>query len=183
MGVFDVVILAVWVVFWIGWMAAAAGSEAGRTTSRPAIGIRVGLILIVFLLIRIKAVRGHGTFTRDPWLQAIGCALFLLGLMLAVWARVHLGRNWGMPMSEKVEPELVTNGPYRTIRHPIYSGFILAMLGTAIAVSIYWLVVALVLGGYFVYSAVVEERNMSRLFPNTYPEYKRSTKMLIPLIL
>ena len=66
-------------------------------------------------------------------------ACFVLGLALAVWARVYLGRNWGMPMSRRADPELVTTGPYRRVRHPIYSGLILAMAGTAIAVSLYWL--------------------------------------------
>jgi protein-S-isoprenylcysteine O-methyltransferase Ste14 len=115
-------------------------------------------------------------------LQGIGLAVFLLGLALATWARVYLGRNWGMPMSTKDDPELVTTGPYRTIRHPIYTGMILAMIGTAIAISLYWLIAVAVLGGYFIYSAVVEERNMAKLFPDTYPEYKKSTRMLIPFV-
>ena len=86
-------------------------------------------------------------------------------------------------MSEKVDPTLVTTGPHRYIRHPIYSGLILAMVGTALAVKIYWLIVALLAGSYFVYSATVEERNMTRLFPATYPACKQSTHMLVPFIL
>jgi protein-S-isoprenylcysteine O-methyltransferase Ste14 len=85
-------------------------------------------------------------------------------------------------MSQKVDPDLVTTGPYRTIRHPIYSGIILAMVGTAVAVSWYWLIAVALLGAYFVYSAVIEERYMTKLFPNSYPQYKRSTKMLIPFV-
>jgi protein-S-isoprenylcysteine O-methyltransferase Ste14 len=107
----------------------------------------------------------------------------LLGLALAIWARVYLGRNWGMPMSQKADPELVTAGPYSSIRHPIYSGIILAMIGMTIAVSLYWLVAVVAIGAYFLYSAIVEERSMARLFPDSYPEYKRSTKMLIPFII
>jgi len=87
-----------------------------------------------------------------------------------------------MPMTEKVDPELVTTGPYSRVRHPIYSGIILAMIGTAIAVSWYWLLAVILLGGYFVYSAVNEERYMAGLFPDTYPAYKRSTKMLLPFV-
>jgi protein-S-isoprenylcysteine O-methyltransferase Ste14 len=86
-------------------------------------------------------------------------------------------------MTEKVDPDLVTTGPYRRVRHPIYSGIILAMIGTTIAVSLYWLVAVVVLGVYFVYSAVMEERFMVTRFPDSYPQYKRSTKMLIPFIL
>jgi protein-S-isoprenylcysteine O-methyltransferase Ste14 len=132
-------------------------------------------------LLRVRAVKEH-TVTNNPWLQGIGLALFFLGLALAIWARVYLGRNWGMPMSQKVDPELVTTGPYHSIRHPIYSGIVLAMIGTTIAVSLYWLVAVILMGAYFLYSAIVEERSMARLFPESYPEYKRSTKMLIPFI-
>ena len=85
-------------------------------------------------------------------------------------------------MSEKVDPELVTTGPYRRVRHPIYSGIILAMVGIALAVSWYWLIAVGVLGAYFVYSAVIEERYMTALFPDAYPAFKRSTKMLIPFV-
>jgi protein-S-isoprenylcysteine O-methyltransferase Ste14 len=181
MYVVDVVIFAGWVAFWIYWLAASIGVKAGQTRWTRFAGIRVGIILVVLLLLRVRAAKGH-TITSNPWLQGIGLALFFLGLALAIWARVYLGRNWGMPMSQKADPELVTTGPYHSIRHPIYSGIILAMIGTAIAVSLYWLVAVILLGAYFLYSAIVEERSMARLFPDSYPEYKRSTKMLIPFI-
>jgi protein-S-isoprenylcysteine O-methyltransferase Ste14 len=181
MYVVDVVIFAGWVAFWIYWLVASIGVKAGQTRWTRFAGIRVGIILVVLLLLRVRAVKGH-TVTSNPWLQGIGLALFFLGLALAIWARVYLGRNWGMPMSQKVDPELVTTGPYHSIRHPIYSGIILAMIGTSIAVSLYWLAAVILVGAYFLYSAVVEERSMARLFPGSYPEYKRSTKMLIPFI-
>jgi protein-S-isoprenylcysteine O-methyltransferase Ste14 len=81
-----------------------------------------------------------------------------------------------------VDAELVVTGPYRYVRNPIYSGLILAALGTAVAVSWYWLVAVVFVGAYFIYSATVEERIMERLFPNDHPAYKRSTKMLIPYV-
>lgn len=87
-----------------------------------------------------------------------------------------------MSRSEKVDPELVTTGPFRRIRHPIYPGIILAMIGTTIAVSLYWLIGTVVIGAYFIYSATVEKRKMVSLFRVAYPTYKRSTKMLTPFI-
>jgi protein-S-isoprenylcysteine O-methyltransferase Ste14 len=181
MAAIDIFIGIGWAVFWIYWLAVSLGVKAGRSRWTRFAGFRVAAVLIILLLLRVRILKGHA-ITHDPWLQAVGLAIFLLGLALAVWARVYLGRNWGMPMSEKVDPELVTTGPYRTIRHPIYSGIILAMVGTAVAVSVYWLVAVVLLGAYFIYSAVMEERYMAGLFPDAYPRYRQSTKMLIPFI-
>ena len=181
MYVVDIVIFAGWVAFWIYWLVASIGVKAGQTRWFRFAGVRVGVILVVLLLLRGRAIKGHVTIS-GPWLQGIGLAVFLLGLALAIWARVYLGRNWGMPMSQKADPELITTGPYRSIRHPIYSGIILAMIGTTIAISLYWLLAVVLLGAYFVYSAIAEERFMASRFPDSYPEYKRSTKMLIPFV-
>jgi protein-S-isoprenylcysteine O-methyltransferase Ste14 len=178
----DIAILVIWVVFWVYWLAASVGVKAGRTRWARFAGVRVALILLALLLLRARIFKEHHAVTDNPWLQGIGTAIFLLGLALAVWARLYLGRNWGMPMTEKADPELVTTGPYRFIRHPIYSGILLAMIGTTIAVSLYWLFAVVILGAYFVYSAVMEERYMAKQFPDEYPQYRHSTKMLIPFI-
>lgn len=147
----------------------------------PVRGPASGIILVVLWLLRLRVLKGHAG-TSNEWLVAVGTGLFVLGLALAVWARIYIGRNWGMPMSRKNEPELVTTGPYHTIRHPIYAGIILAMVGTTIAISLYWLVAVAVLGAYFMVSAVTEEHYMAEQFPGSYPDYKRSTKMLIPFV-
>jgi protein-S-isoprenylcysteine O-methyltransferase Ste14 len=86
-------------------------------------------------------------------------------------------------MTQKDDPDLVTSGPYRRVRHPIYSGILLALLGTALATNLYWLIALGVLGVYFVYSAKVEERLLTASFPSTYPSYRTKTKMLIPFVL
>ena len=172
-------ILIVWGVFWIYWFIAAVGAKSGtrRGRNRPP-----GLIVfIVFVLLR--AVRVNGLAIHSPVLKGVGVALFASGLALAVWARLYLGRNWGMPMTEKEEPELVTSGPYRFVRHPIYSGLLLAILGTALATNLYWLIALGVLGGYFIYSARVEEGLLTTSFPDAYPRYRARTKMLVPFVL
>ena len=94
----------------------------------------------MYLVIRFGILKGHRAIVSSPVLQGIGLVLFLTGLGLAVWARAHLGRNWGTPMSEKMDAELVTSGPYQYIQNPIYSGIILAAVGTTMAISWYWLV-------------------------------------------
>ena len=118
----------------------------------------------------------------DPWRAGLGLFLFALGLGLAIWARVHIGRNWGTPMSQKDEPELVTSGPYRLVRHPIYTGILVAGVGTAVALSWLWLIAVVLAGVYFAYSATVEERYLTEQFPDAYPTYRRTTKMLLPFI-
>lgn len=181
MHVVAAIILVAWAVFWIYWLAASVGVKPGRARWGRFAGIRVAIVLIVLLLVRAKAFKGQ-TVTDDRWLEGVGLVIFVSGLAVAVWARLYLGQNWGTPMSEKVDPELVTTGPYRRVRHPIYTGIIVAMVGTAVAVSWYWLIAVALLGPYFVYSAITEEHYMTGLFPDAYPEYKRSSKMLVPFL-
>ena len=173
-------IAIVWVVFWLYWLASATTAKAsvrGRRRFRL-----LGLTAVaVFVLIRV--LHGGGLDVHSPILGAIGAVLFASGLALAVWARVYLGSNWGMPMTERAEPELVTSGPYRFVRHPIYSGLLLALVGTALATNILGLAIALVLGAYFLYAATVEERNLTATFPTAYPAYREHTKKLIPFLL
>ena len=170
-----------WAAFWIGWLVAALSMKRGRVAWSRELRIRALIVVGAILLIRVGAFRDHA-LNSDPWRAALGIVLFVLGLGFAIWARVHIGRNWGTPMSQKDEPELVTSGPYRLVRHPIYSGILVAGLGTAIALSWFWLVAVLLAGVYFVYSATVEERYMTEQFPETYPAYRRSTKMLVPFV-
>jgi protein-S-isoprenylcysteine O-methyltransferase Ste14 len=139
------------------------------------------VVAVVIVLIRIGALRGHSVNT-DAWRAGLGLVLFALGLGCAIWARVNIGRNWGTPMTEKLEPELVTSGPYRLVRHPIYFGILVAGAGTAVALSWQWLIAVALAGIYFVYSATVEERFLAEQFPDTYPTYKHATKMLLPFI-
>ena len=87
-----------------------------------------------------------------------------------------------MPMTQKDNPDLVTTGPYHAIRHPIYTGIILGAVGTALATTLFGLIAAAVLAGFFIYSALNEERYLTERFPDAYPEYKRHSKMLIPFV-
>jgi protein-S-isoprenylcysteine O-methyltransferase Ste14 len=182
MRVIDAIITAVWIAFWVYWMASAVGVKGGRGRPAGFVGSRVVLVLVVFALIRAGLLGERAPTPGAGW-GLVGLVLVVLGLALAVWARRYLGRNWGMPMTQKADPELVTSGPYRTIRHPIYTGIILGMVGTAIAIGVWALVPVVVLGGYFIYSARMEERYLAEQFPDSYPKYRRSTKMLIPFVL
>ena len=131
----------------------------------------------------VRVFSGGSASVHSPVLGAIGAVVFAAGIALAIWARIHLGRNWGMPMSQKAEPELVTSGPYRFVRHPIYSGLLAGILGTALVENLIGLIAVAVLGAYFYYSASVEEKNLTATFPAAYPAYRSRTKMLVPFVL
>jgi protein-S-isoprenylcysteine O-methyltransferase Ste14 len=170
-----------WAAFWLYWLVAAFSMKRGRVPWSRELRIRALIVVVVILLVRLGAFRSHDLNT-DPWRAGIGLVLFALGLGFAIWARIHIGRNWGTPMTQKDDPELVTSGPYHLVRHPIYSGILVAFVGTAVALNWLWLTAVLMAGVYFVYAATVEERYMAEQFPDTYPAYKRSTKMLVPYI-
>jgi protein-S-isoprenylcysteine O-methyltransferase Ste14 len=178
-----------WVLFWVYWLISAVGAKKNASLNlRKCAGIRVGIFALALVLVRLSERQGNVLSNAylppgNGILMGVGVILFFAGLFLAIWARLHLGKNWGMPMSLKQDPELVTSGPYRFIRHPIYSGILLAVLGSAGVSGVYWLVILAVLGIYFIYSARAEEKLMLDQFPESYPTYMSKTKMLIPFVL
>jgi protein-S-isoprenylcysteine O-methyltransferase Ste14 len=184
-------IAACWIIFILFWAISAVGAKKsiGGPRLGPQVGLRIAIVVVILLALRVP-IFGHAVrharaymVTTDPRLGALGVTLCALGVGLAIWARIYLGRNWGLPMSRKERPELVTTGPYAFIRHPIYSGMILAALGSAVAETIFWLVPLVVAGAYFIYSARSEERIMAQEFPDQYPAYQKRTKMLVPFLL
>ena len=122
-----IAITIIWVLFWIYWLISATGAKRGSRTRRAR---PPGLFIVILVFVGLRVFKLGSLAVNSPVLQVVGAILFLAGLGFAVWARIYLGRNWGMPMTQKDEPELVTSGPYRYVRHPIYSGILLAMLGT-----------------------------------------------------
>ena len=158
--------------------------------------VRVRLIFIVIattLLYIIKLLFGFKflslfiqsttTITNNILLGIIGIIICLMGLVLALWARTTLGRNWGMPMTLRKEHQLVMSGPYSLIRHPIYTAFLLMMLGSIFTSGIIWLIPLIGAGIYFVTSAKLEEKDMLEKFSKEYIAYKKRTKMFIPFLL
>jgi protein-S-isoprenylcysteine O-methyltransferase Ste14 len=170
-----------WAAFWIYWIVAAFSMKRGHVQWSRQLRVRAFLLVLVILLSRAGAF-GRGDLHSNPLRAGLGLILFSLGLAFAIWARLHIGRNWGTPMSQKDDPELVTSGPYHLVRHPIYSGILLAGIGTAVALNWLWLSAVALAAIYFVYSAINEERYLTGEFPATYPAYKHSSKMLIPFV-
>jgi protein-S-isoprenylcysteine O-methyltransferase Ste14 len=181
------IIAGLWLLFVVYWAVAAVGAKRS-TSSRPwrgGIGLRLVVILLIAAMLRSPSLRQFLAETQrsashSSLLGWTGVALCVLGFGLAIIARWHLGRNWGMPMSRKDQPELVTSGPYSVIRHPIYTGLILAMLGSAIGVNLTWALMLAPVGVYFILSARREETVMLQLFPEQYAAYMARTGMLAP---
>jgi protein-S-isoprenylcysteine O-methyltransferase Ste14 len=181
------IIAGLWLLFIAYWAVAAVGAKrnAGGRLWRGGIGLRLVVILLIAAVLPSPSLREFLAETQhsashSSILGWAGVALCVLGFGLAINARWHLGRNWGMPMSRKEQPELVTSGPYAHIRHPIYTGLILAMLGSAIGVNVSWALMLVPVGAYFIYSARREETLMLQLFPEQYAAYTARTGMLAP---
>jgi len=185
------VISGLWLVLIVYWFVSAIGAK--RSVSRPwawqrELGLRLGILALVLLVLRLSALyrtplelRSYLINTNVP-MGVLGVVLCALGVGSAIWARAYLGRNWGLPMSQKESPALVTTGPYAYVRHPVYTGFLLAMLGSAIGESLVWLLPLLVFGIYFSYSARREEKILLTQFPEQYSLYRKRTKMMLPFI-
>jgi protein-S-isoprenylcysteine O-methyltransferase Ste14 len=190
MPIFARVIAVFWLVFIVYWLISAIGAKKRIRRNSWWLGawFRVALVIGAFRLQHLPVFQklSHdfhlGVASSHPVIGIIGIVLCATGIAFAIWARRHLGRNWGMPMSLQEGHELVTTGPYARVRHPIYTGILLAMLGSALAVGAAWFLPFLIFCAYFVYSAKTEEKLMIQQFPNEYPAYQARTKMLVPFV-
>lgn len=187
-------VLACWVIFLLYWLVSAFSVK--RVAQRPgwrAYAWRLPILLAlaaILLLARTGIARplSHSLDARlwSPHLATglVADALALAGLAVALWARRTLGGNWSAEVVIREGHELIERGPYARVRHPIYSGMILMVLGAAMlsgALAGFVLALALALG--FWLKARQEERLLTRQFPEAYPAYMRRTKALIPGVL
>jgi len=171
----------IWAVIWGVW--ATGTKQTVRRESRASrLGYHVPLLAGVALL--VLPWPGGGGVRLLPhgvlWFWT-GTALVALGMGFAVAARAYLGRNWSGTVTLKAGHELIRTGPYRLVRHPIYTGMLLAFVGTAAARGDLRGLVALALVVLsFLLKLRIEERFMAKQFPLEYPGYKQRTPALIP---
>ena len=120
----------------------------------------------------------------SPLVEWAGFALTVAGCAVAVWARLLLGGNWSASVTVKRDHRLIREGPYTIVRHPIYSGFLLALLGTALALDELCGLIGLALAftGWRMKSRL-EENFMVAQFGADYVAYEREVKALIPFVL
>lgn len=177
---------------WIGWVVSwvAASLWSGRTEKRDT----------TYETWIYRAFICTGAILIAPWTaQALGekptwqvgyyggyalVGVMLLGLALTWWARIELGRLWSSAITRKEEHRLVDTGPYGFVRHPIYTGIIIALLATAATEA----TMLALLGAVFItvglwVKARAEERFLSaELGPDAYESYCRRVPMLVPLL-
>ena len=183
------IVAAIWIGLLAVWLLAAVTAKpAARREFGPA---RLGQLAILVaawcLLYRPRPEFGplNERFVADlPVVGGIGVVLALAGAAFAVWARLTIGRNWSGTITVKADHELQTSGPYAIVRHPIYSGLLFTLLGTAVVIGEWRGLAALALA--FVgwrWKSLIEERVMTEQFGKAYADYKRRVKALIPFVL
>ena len=178
------ILILLWITFVVYWLVSAIGVKRnvkGGSWARGA-GIRIVVAVAVVLLLQASSFWRIFGYEFNGGIQTLGVVLCAIGIGVAIWARVYLGRNWSGTPSMKEGHELVTGGPYAFVRHPIYTGMLLALFGSALAAGVLWFIVFLFFCGNFLYRIPIEERYMMQLFPDQYSLYKKRTKALIPFI-
>jgi protein-S-isoprenylcysteine O-methyltransferase Ste14 len=174
--------VAGWVILSIYWeIAAGKASAAQKSESAPSRGVHVFLTSAAQLMV-LAPIRGLGRFLPvSPIIMTIGLMVEVIGVFLALWARVHLGRNWSGRITVKIEHELIRSGPYRFLRHPIYTGLLAMYVGPTLVTG-EWLGVAGILVAALAYWRKIrlEEAALESAFGADYENYRRSTWALVP---
>jgi protein-S-isoprenylcysteine O-methyltransferase Ste14 len=177
-----------WLAWAISWITSALFTNRTKWSesrvSRLAYSIPFGL---GFFLIFHSRQPGHSLIYSRLWISSIaawiGNALTVAGFTFAWWARVHLGRYWSGTITLKEGHRLIRTGPYRLARHPIYTGFLTAVLGSAIVVATGDSMVGFVLiVGAILLKMRREEALMTQEFRDEYRQFKAQVSALIPFV-
>ncbi len=182
-------IALLWGAWFIYWQVAALNAKTTRRReSRWSRAAHIAPLLAAVFLLFIPDMPGDAIFARflprTIEIYWVGVGLLVAGLGFSVWARRRLGRNWSGTVTVKEDHELIRTGPYRWVRHPIYTGILLGFFGTAIAlgewrglIAVAFVVVA------FLLKIRLEERWMIETFGDAYRRYRAEVKALIPFLL
>lgn len=178
----------IWTVFGIFWVLPAIFGK--RTIQRQTTGSRMLQLVLLVAAYVLFANPDLGWDLLNRRLVPVGMAttttgygLLLAGMLFAAWARVFLGGNWSSNVTLKQDHTLVRSGPYRFVRHPIYTGLLVALLGTAIVLGELrcFLGVILALIAWKLKS-ITEEAFMVQQFGDQYTRYRMEVKALVPYI-
>lgn len=178
----------IWSIFGIYWILAGFRAKQAQTSESPLYRVvRLLILAITFTLLfaRWTAIGPlSGWFrSRNPIFEDAGFVLAVCGMVLALWARIHLGQYWSDKVVLKVDHQLIRTGPYARLRHPIYSGVLLGVAGTALVLGEWRGVLAFVilLVNYCI-KARREDQILARAFAETFPEHKNRAGFLLPKV-
>ena len=178
----------IWLIWLMYWALAAIGTKPAARSERPAsrlthsIPIVLGGLMLAFPDLLGPTLQQRFVAATPAWFW-LGLALVGCGLVLTVVARMSLGSNWSGIVTLKQDHELVRSGPYAFMRHPIYTGLLLALIGTAIAIGEWRALigVALIALG-LVRKLMIEERFMMAQFGEAYAHYRAHVRALVPFV-
>jgi protein-S-isoprenylcysteine O-methyltransferase Ste14 len=176
--------LYLWIAFFVIWgLASRNSAPTQRSESWGSTYLHQGLLAVSLVLLYVPVPGLTGWFIPESFHAAviIGGVVQGASLLFAVCARRHLGRNWAAEVRIGVDHELIRSGPYRWIRHPIYTAMLGMFMGTAIASSQYHALLGVaILFIAYIRKTRLEEEILSRTFPTDYEAYRRSTWRLLP---
>jgi len=175
-----------WVAYW--WISSRNVKRTVRYESLPSRLSHVGPLAVAALLFSLPSSLAPFLSARflssATWPLNVATALTATGLLFAMWARQHLGSNWSGTVTIKEDHELITGGPYALVRHPIYTGLLLALVGSALAIGEWRAVLAFALASLALWRKLrLEERLMHEQFGTAYQAYCRRVPALIPFVL
>jgi len=181
-GIVDIcwaLVAAVWVLG-AAYNSRRAPAVQRQASRRPSI---VGGLVAGWFVTRIVPVSEWSSLrVTGWWVRVVGLAVLLSSTAFTLWARAALGTMWSASPSAKQDHELRTDGPYRITRHPIYTGLLGMLAGTALAVGLGRWTLLVALGVVLVEVKIhAEERLLTELFPVEYEQYRRHVPQLVPL--
>ncbi|MFZ2804168.1 MAG: isoprenylcysteine carboxylmethyltransferase family protein [Patescibacteria group bacterium] len=178
-----------WVVIFVVWVIGFFGNKKTAKLRYPLEQVVVFLLLVASFILLFDWPLFHGWLALRLVSQTeiggiLGVALAYAGAACAIWARISLGKNWsGAVVTVKENHELIKKDPYAYIRHPIYTGYLATALGCALTVgTVGPLLGVVVMLLAFAIRIRREELLMTQQFPNDYPAYKKTSKMLVPFL-
>jgi protein-S-isoprenylcysteine O-methyltransferase Ste14 len=183
------IISGCWLVFAAIWVLAALSTKRTVYRESRAQRLRYWVFLVIASLLLLYGRRLPYPLDLSiiphvapiAWAAAVFC---VIGLAFAVWARATLGRNWSGVVTLKEGHELVERGPYRFVRHPIYTGILTMFFATALARGhLSGFVGTLLMFASFWIKLRDEEKLMLQQFPERYADYRRRAKCIIPFVL
>jgi protein-S-isoprenylcysteine O-methyltransferase Ste14 len=177
-----------WIVWLVSWFAAAAWSD--RTVRRPALRREVLYRALTVAGAMLMFGFNPGSVRADtplwPVAPAIGwllAGLVICGFLFMWWARIHLGELWSSSVTRKEHHHVVDTGPYAIVRHPIYTGLLLAIIATVLLrVTIVTLTGGTLIGAGVYVKARVEEEFLRQQLGKPYDAYARRVPMLVPFL-